>query len=65
MNLIIQKNPPIDLGIALVNNCQQLRISLIFFDFSVDWNSKRKRFEYLLGFGIPLYKAIIFTNCEQ
>lgn len=61
MKAFIQENPPIDLGIGIHDNFKCLKISLIFFDALIE-RSKVHGVKYLIGFGIPFWKAFVIHN---
>lgn len=61
MQAFIQEKPPIDLGIGIHDNLKVFKLSLIFFDALIE-RSKVHGVKYLIGFGIPFYKAIVIHN---
>jgi hypothetical protein len=56
MEILIQGNPPIDIGFGVHNNFKVYKIAIIFVDFLLNFEEKA----LLIGFGIPFIGAIVF-----
>lgn len=61
MTTFIYHKPPIDLGIGIHDNFKCLKVSLIFFDAIIE-RSESNGIKYLIGIGIPFWKAFVIHN---
>jgi hypothetical protein len=56
MKGLIQKNPPIDLGVGIHDNFRIYKLSLIFIDLLINLKEK----SICLGIGIPFLYTLVF-----
>lgn len=61
MKVFVYKSPPIDLGFGIHNNFKIFKLSLIFFDALIE-RSNVYGTKFIIGIGVPFWKAFIIHN---